>query len=245
MFRTIRLHWKKSLFGFCALSYGSKWSYDRYQANLIRRFYCQQASLLGCQTLPSMSQARRVAVLLNGKSNDGKAKSVYDKTILPLLHLIGLDARVYRLDTINDDNGLKELLTTKIEPEELSAVLIVGGDGTLSELTPHFLQSSILKNLPICLIPIGEHASFARRLFPMTTKKKIHDDIALLCESVFALFRGTMVRRPLLKITMSTNPEKPMYVDSASMVNDHSMLSSSFLALALHVIVFQCTCRRS
>ena len=203
MFRTIRNHWKKSLFAFCALSYGSKWSYDRYQANEIRQFYCRQASLLGSQKLPSMSRAKRVAVLL-----DGKAKSVYDKTIFPLLHLIGLDVRVYRVDNITDPNGLSDLLKNKLDGEELSALMVVGGDTTLSDLAPHFLQSPVLENLPICLVPIGEHVSFARRLFPTTSKKKLQDDVTLLCESVFALFNGTIVKRPLLKITMSNDREK-------------------------------------
>jgi len=210
MFRTIRNHWKKSLFAFCAVSYGTKWSYDRYQANKIRQFYCEQATLLGSQTLPSMTRTNRIAVLLNGKANNGKAKSIYDKTIFPLLHLIGLDVRVYRLDAITNPNGLKELLTDKIEPNELSALMIIGGDGTLSELTPYFLESTVLENLPICIVPIGEHTSFARSLFPITNKKKLHDDIRLLCESVFALFNGKIVRKPLLKITMSNNDEKPM-----------------------------------
>jgi acylglycerol kinase len=210
MFRTIRNHWKKSLFAFCALSYGAKWSYDRYQANKIRQFYCGQASLLGSQTLPSMTRANRIAVLLNGKANNGKAKSIYDKTIFPLLHLIGLDVRVYRLDTIKDPNDLKDLLINKIEPNELNALMIVGGDGTLSELVPYFLQSTVLENLPICLVPIGENVSFARYLFPITKKKKLHDDITLLCESVFALFNGKIVKKPLLKITMSDNLEEPM-----------------------------------
>ena len=210
MFRTIRNHWKKSLFAFCALSYGTKWSYDRYQANKIRQFYCGQATLLGSQTLPSMSRVNRIAVLLNGKANNGKAKSIFDKTIFPLLHLIGLDVRVYRLDTITNPNGLKELLTDKIEPNELSALMIIGGDGTLSELTPYFLESTVLDNLPICIVPIGEHVSFARSLFPITNKKKLHEDISLLCESVFALFNGKIVRKPLLKITMSNNDEKPL-----------------------------------
>jgi acylglycerol kinase len=207
MFRTIRNHWKKSLFAFCAVSYGTKWSYDRYQANQIRAFYCQQASVLGSQSIPSMNRLNRIAVLLNGKANNGKAKSIYDKTIFPLLHLIGLDVRVYRLDTATD---LNDLLTNKIEPNELNALMIVGGDGTLSELTPYFLQSTVLENLPICIIPIGEHVSFARSLFPLTNKNKLHDDISLLCESVFALFNGKVVRKPLLKITMSDRNEKPM-----------------------------------
>jgi acylglycerol kinase len=202
MFRTIRNHWKKSLFAFCALSYGSKWMYDRYQANKIRQFYCGQAAIIGSQTY-------RIAVLLNGKANNGKAKSIYDKTIFPLLHLTGLDVRVYRLDTITDPDDLKDLLTNKIEPNELSALMIVGGDGTLSELTPYFLQSTALENLPICIVPIGENVSFARQLFPMTNKKKLHDDIRLLCESVLALFNGKIVGKPLLKITAS-NDDKPM-----------------------------------
>ncbi|CAF1360159.1 unnamed protein product [Rotaria magnacalcarata] len=214
MFRTIRNNWKKSIFAFCALSYGANWSYDRYQANQIRQFYCQQASIMGSQTLSPMTHANRVAVLLNGQANNGKAKSIYDKTIFPLLHLIGLDVRVYRIDTITDPNGLNELLTTKIEPEKLSALMIVGGDGTLSELTPHLLQSSVLQNLPICIIPIGEHLSFARSLFPTTNKKKLHDDITLLCESVLALFNGKVVRKPLLKITMSNTSEKPTYAST-------------------------------
>jgi acylglycerol kinase len=210
MFRTIRNHWKKSLFAFCALSYGTKWSYDRYQANKIRQFYCGQAALIGSQTLPSMTRATRIAVLLNGKANNGKAKSIYDKTIFPLLHLIGLDVRVYRLDTTKDPNDLKDLLINKIEPNELSALMIVGGDGTLSELTPYFFESAVLENLPICIVPIGENVSFARSLFPITNKKKLHDDISLLCESVFALFNGKIIRKPLLKITISNNDDKPM-----------------------------------
>ncbi|CAF1218036.1 unnamed protein product [Rotaria sp. Silwood1] len=214
MFRTLRNHWKKSLFAFCALSYGTKWSYDRYQANQIRQFYCQQASLLGSQTFPSMTRITRIAVLLNGKANNGKAKSIYDKTIFPLLHLIGLDVRVYRLDTITDTDGLQELLTNKIEPNELTALMIVGGDGTLSELTPYLFQSNILQNLPICIIPIGEYVSFGRSLFPITNKKKLHDDIALLCESVFALYNGKIVRKPLLKITMSNQNEKSIYAST-------------------------------
>ena len=210
MFRTIRNHWKKSLFAFCTVSFGIKWSYDRYEANQIRRFYCQQASLLGSQTMPSMNEAIRVAVLLNGKANSGKAKSIYDKTIFPLLHLLGLDVRVYRLDTKTDPKDITELLTNQIEPNELSALMIVGGDGTISELIPYFLQSSVLENLPICIVPIGENVSLARYLFPVTNKKKIHDDIGLLCESVFALFHGEIVRRPLLKITTSNPDKKPM-----------------------------------
>ncbi|CAF0793802.1 unnamed protein product [Adineta steineri] len=214
MFRTIRTHWKKSLFAFCALSYGSKWSYDRYQANKIRAFYCRQASLLGAQNIPSMNRLTRIAVLLNGKAMNGKAKSLYDKTIFPLLHLIGLDVRVYRLDTITDTDGMTDLLTNKIEPNELSALMIVGGDGTISELAPHFFQSTVLENLPICIVPIGEHVSFARSLFPVTDKKKLHDDISLLCESVFALFNGKVVTKPLLKITMPDTNDKPIYAST-------------------------------
>jgi acylglycerol kinase len=210
MFRIIRNHWKKSLFAFCALSYGSKWMYDRYQANKIRQFYCGQLAIIGSQKYPSMSRLSRIAVLLNGKANNGKAKSIYDKTIFPLLHLTGLDVRVYRLDSITEPDGLKDLLTNKIEPNELSALVIVGGDGTLSELTPYFLQSTVLENLPICIVPIGENVSFARQLFPMTNKKKLHDDIKLLCESVLALFNGKIVGKPLLKITMSNDDENPM-----------------------------------
>lgn len=210
MFQTLRNHWKKSLFGLISVSYGSYWFYHRYQSNQIRRFYCQQASLLGAQTLPSMTPVRRVAVLLNGKAYRNKAKSIYDKTIFPLLHLTGVDVRFYRLDTQQTDQALEDLLTNKIEPKELNAVLVVGGDGTLSRLVPYFLRSDSLKNLPICLVPIGEHTSFARKLFPSTMKKRLHDDVVLLCEAVFSLFNGTIVERPSLKIHLSDRPSEPM-----------------------------------
>lgn len=210
MFRTIRNHWKKSLFAFCAISYGSKWTYDRYQANKIRQFYCEQAAVLGSQPHSSMSRLNRVAVLLNGRANNGKAKSIYDKTIFPLLHLTGVDVRVYLIDSIKESDGFKELLNSKIEPEELNALVIVGGDGTLTELTPHILQSNVLSNLPICIVPIGEKASFARQLFSITNPKKLHDDIHLLCQSVFSLFNGTIVKRPLLKISTSDENDKPV-----------------------------------
>jgi len=57
--------------------------------------------------------------------------------------------------------------------------MIVGGDVTLNELTPYFLESVVLENLPICIVLIGENVSFVRNLFPITNKKKkLHDDIS-------------------------------------------------------------------
>ena len=208
MFKTIRNNWKKSVFAVCAVTYGSNWLYNRYQSNLIRKFYCEQAAKIGAQPCPTMTRLHRVAVLLNGSANNGKAKSIYDKTIYPLLHLTGLDARVYRLDAFKTKDELDELLSKKIEPDQLNALVIIGGDGTLSQLSPYLYESNILENLPICLVPIGEPTIFARSLFPLTSQKKLHDDLHLLCESVFALFNGTIVRKPLLKISLAN--EQPM-----------------------------------
>lgn len=200
MFQRIRTYWKTSIFLSVSLGYGSKWSYDRYKANEIRRFYCQQANLIGSQSVGPMIPLRRVAVLLNGKAQNGNAKSIYDKTIFPLLNLIGLDVRVHRIDALKDESALKELITDKMEPNELSALLIVGGDGTLSKISPYLSESTVFEKLPICLVPIGDNVSFAQRFFPSTEKKKFVDDVALLSESIFSLFDGNLVRRPLLKV---------------------------------------------
>ena len=68
-----------------------------------------------------------------------------------------------------DATTLKELLTNKIESNELNALMIIGDDNrTISELTPYLLESTTLENVPMCIVLIGEPVSFTRSLFPLT-----------------------------------------------------------------------------
>lgn len=52
------------------------------------------ARALGEEPISSMERPRRIAVILNPMAGGGKAKSLFEKSALPLLHLAGVDVSV-------------------------------------------------------------------------------------------------------------------------------------------------------
>lgn len=91
------------------------------------RAACKEASKYGDYTLPIDQNPTMVTVILNPVANKRKAKQDYEKYCEPLLHLAGLQVSV--IQTASEGNA-KEIVETLRGTE---AIVVAGGDGTLSE----------------------------------------------------------------------------------------------------------------
>ncbi|KYB27761.1 Acylglycerol kinase, mitochondrial-like protein [Tribolium castaneum] len=127
--KTLRNHWKKSTFAAVALLYGFEYAKERFETQELMRVYCEKAARFGLEPIRVEADPRNVTVILNPNANKRKAGDEFEKYCAPLLHLAGICVNVVRTESeghartlINDLNGT-------------DAVVVAGGDGTVSEST--------------------------------------------------------------------------------------------------------------
>lgn len=99
--RTLRTHWKKSIFFGLLGTYGAKLLYDRNQVNKIMRAYCLEASKIGEKSLNQWKQARHVTVILNPVARDRKSKAQFDAYFAPILNCAGIKVIAFEV-SINE-----------------------------------------------------------------------------------------------------------------------------------------------
>jgi acylglycerol kinase len=100
--KTLRTHWKKSLFLLSSVSYGSFYLFERKRNASLMQSYCYEALKHGRDHFSPDNNIKRVTVFLNPVANKERGKYVYDKNAAPLLHLSGLDVRLVRLEKTSE-----------------------------------------------------------------------------------------------------------------------------------------------
>lgn len=102
------------------------------------RAACEEAARYGDRMIAIDDNPMLVTVVLNPVANKRKAKQDFEKYCEPLLHLAGMQVDV--IQTSSEGNA-KELVETL---KGTQAIVIAGGDGTLSEcITGSFTSISI------------------------------------------------------------------------------------------------------
>lgn len=91
------------------------------------RAACKEAARYGDSLIPMERNPTAVTVILNPVANKRNAKKDYEKYCEPLLHLAGLQVDV--VQTASEGNA-KEIVESLRGTE---AIIVAGGDGTLSE----------------------------------------------------------------------------------------------------------------
>jgi acylglycerol kinase len=91
------------------------------------RAACREAAKFGDTLIPMERNPTLVTVILNPVANKRKAKKDFEKYCEPLLHLAGLQVDV--IQTASEGNA-KEIVE---ELRGTEAIIVAGGDGTLSE----------------------------------------------------------------------------------------------------------------
>ncbi|XP_026733218.1 acylglycerol kinase, mitochondrial [Trichoplusia ni] len=200
--KIVRNNWKKSVCGVIALYYGAATVKERYEINLLMRAACKEASKYGDYTLPIDQNPTMVTVILNPVANKRKAKQDYEKYCEPLLHLAGLQVSV--IQTASEGNA-KEIVETLRGTE---AIVVAGGDGTLSETITGLLRRNDHANqFPIGVLPLGRTNTLGNTLFP---SGKGVEKVKQLISASMAIIKGNTVWKDAMKIEpIEQNPESP------------------------------------
>ncbi|CAF0855269.1 unnamed protein product [Brachionus calyciflorus] len=206
IFRTVRNNWKKSLFGFSVVTYGTYYLLDRkYRANLLQA-YCYEALKYGKERMDPNKNLRRITIFLNPISGKERGKFLYDKHVAPLLHLSGLDVRMIRLEKNSEANEYMK----EIDLNETDCIVVAGGNATLNEVISGLIHredsSEFLKRIPIGIIPLGEHNNFAHKwLNSIGFKRASASELRLLADSAMAIIKGDTAPADLLKVSLYQN----------------------------------------
>ncbi|KAK7067193.1 hypothetical protein SK128_024522 [Halocaridina rubra] len=212
-FRVLRNHPKKSIFFSAVLAYGINWGKNKFEEDSMMRAYCQEALAYGEYSQPLGEQNRHVTVLLNPSAKDGKGKAMYERYCAPLLHLAGLKVATVRTEHEGQARELMEVM------ENTSAVIIAGGDGTLSEVVTGLLRRADCKDavcrFPLGVLPLGHTNTATSVIFGFQG----YPEARHLAEATMSVIKE--IKRPLdlmeltpLQESDDDPPPKPVYAAS-------------------------------
>ncbi|XP_044253994.1 acylglycerol kinase, mitochondrial [Tribolium madens] len=206
--KTLRNHWKKSTFAAVALLYGSQYAKERFETQELMRVYCEKAAKLGEAPIRVEADPRTVTVILNPNANRRKAGDEFEKYCAPLLHLAGICVNVVKTESegharslIGDLNGT-------------DAVVVAGGDGTVSEVITGLLrrtQENTEGLIPIGVLPLGKTNSVARVLFPCGGYL---EKVRSLADATMAVVEEVVQPIDVLKVEVLESENKPIYAVS-------------------------------
>ncbi|XP_063698579.1 acylglycerol kinase, mitochondrial [Culicoides brevitarsis] len=205
--KTIRNNWKKSTFAACALAYGVSYAKDKYEINNLMREYCEEAKIYGDQLLPIPHEPKRVIVILNPAANKKKAKETFESYAEPILHLGGFLVEIVKTDSEGHARRYVEDL-----PKLPSAILVAGGEGTLSEAVTGLCRRAPHERCPIGVLPVGRTNSVAKKIFNVVNPSKVQN-VEALANAAISVVREQVEPRDTMKIEIidqETQP-KPVY----------------------------------
>ncbi|XP_026752066.2 acylglycerol kinase, mitochondrial [Galleria mellonella] len=209
--KTIRNNWKKSVFGVIALYYGGTKVKEKYQINVLMRAACKEAAVYGDALIPMDRNPTTITVILNPVANKRKAKQEFEKYCEPLLHLAGLQVNV--IQTASEGNA-KEIVETLHGTE---AIIVAGGDGTLSETVTGLLRRNDGANqFPLGILPLGRTNTFGNSLFPGGQGV---EKVKQLIDASMAIIEGNTTWKDAMKIEPIPKedevPNRPIYAMSS------------------------------
>lgn len=108
------------------------------------REYCTEASKYGDTKVDAGAGLHKVIVLLNPAANKRSAEKLFEKYCEPILHLGGLAVEIIKTDS--EGHARKYVEELQVLPR---AILVAGGDGTLSEAVTGMYTKFLLQLLTI------------------------------------------------------------------------------------------------
>lgn len=194
------------------------------------RIYCREAAAYGDEILPMTAAPRRVVVVLNPTANKRNAESNFSKYCEPILHLAGITVDIIKTDSEGHARRYVE--------EELvvlpEAVIVAGGDGTVSEVITGLLRREA--SCTVGVLPVGRTSAVANALFTNRTAnissegaESTDNDssrvahVRALANASLAIVRGKIIARDVMKIELLRNDHededdevrKPIYAISS------------------------------
>lgn len=174
------------------------------------RKYCEKAADYGRQPIPVDLDPKTITVILNPNANKRKATKLFDKYCAPILNLAGICVNIVQTES---EGHAKTLVQTL---ENTDAIVVAGGDGTLSEVVTGLLRNcSNTESLkPIGVLPLGKTNSVAKNLFPGSDHL---EDVQLLADASMAVVEEYTKPMDVLKVEVleagdeNEGETKPIY----------------------------------
>ncbi|KAL1462257.1 hypothetical protein WDU94_014107 [Cyamophila willieti] len=228
---TLRNNWKKSVFGGVVLAYGTNYIINQIECNKLMSAYCQRALQYGEQPIGSGAPLRRIIVILNPAADKRSAKKNFEKYCAPILHLSGalVDIKV----TKGEGDARKLVESMK---ERVDAIVIAGGDGTISEVVTGLLRGfdhdcSMARRLPIGILPLGRNNHIARSIYgdPLDRDGQVEtaESLARAAMTVVEQARSSEMNALCVQVLQGNDPDDGSEAESRPLVPD----SNKFYAL--------------
>ncbi|XP_066137593.1 acylglycerol kinase, mitochondrial [Euwallacea fornicatus] len=207
--RTVRNNWKKSAFLTVVVAWSGSYTKNYFDTQSLMRIYCERAALYGQQTIPVTVNSRRITVILNPNANKRKAETEFEKYCAPLLHLAGINVEIVKTNSEGHARSLMESLNGA------EAIVVAGGDGTLSEVVTGLLRrtnENANALVPIGVLPLGKNNTVGKSLFPGETKL---EKVTSLANATMAVIEEISKQIDVMRIEILNNEDKkPVYAIS-------------------------------
>lgn len=188
--------------------------------------YCQEAAQYGDLTQPAGQPFNKVLVLLNptaDKRSAAKTVSIilnncniecqsnvyillqYSAYCEPILHLAGVKVDVVKTDSEGHARRYIEELETLPD-----AILVAGGDGTVSETVSGLLRRGNPKEKApsIGILPVGRANNIATTIFSYANGSDL-EEVRGIADATIAVVRGKTQRKHVMQIQLLPTEENP------------------------------------
>ncbi|XP_055378965.1 acylglycerol kinase, mitochondrial, partial [Condylostylus longicornis] len=193
--RTIRNHWKKTTFLSFAIAYGAKYSKDKYEISKMMRGYCEEALKYGDTIIGPITPPKKLLVLLNPAADKRSAEKNFQNYCEPILHLAGYLVEIVQTDSVGHARRYVEEELKKLP----DAIIVAGGDGTISETITGLLRRNDKQLCPVGVLPLGRTNEVVSKLFYANQNNYV-EEIKLLADTAIAIIRGKTNKRDVIKI---------------------------------------------
>lgn len=178
---------------------------------------CLEAKVYGDKKAPLSTTLKKVLVVLNPSANKKRAEENFESYCAPILHLAGFNVEIVKTQSeLHAIRYLEEELT-----EYPDALVVAGGDGTLSETITGLLRKaeSDPKIPAVGVLPCGKVNQFSLMLFNSESmpKNKV-EEVKAMADAALAVVKGKTEMKDVMKIQLipgenveQTEPKKPFY----------------------------------
>ncbi|XP_011186598.2 acylglycerol kinase, mitochondrial [Zeugodacus cucurbitae] len=187
--KTLRNHWKKSLFAAGVAGYGLYYAKTSYDISEHMKNVCAETVALG----KVCDKPKHVLVVLNPAANKRKAEKMFKEYCEPILHLSGYNVDIIK--TTQEGHVKTWLNEMTVRPH---AIVVAGGDGTASEVVTGLLRRKEGK-CPIVLLPLGRKSATALKYLDLKPENKL-ERVKSLTAALTPLLQEKVKNESVMKV---------------------------------------------
>ncbi|XP_011213980.2 acylglycerol kinase, mitochondrial [Bactrocera dorsalis] len=187
--KTIRNHWKKSLFASGVAGYGIYYAKTSFDISQHMKNVCAETVAMG----KICDKPKHVLVVLNPAANKRNAEKMFKEYCEPILHLSGYNVDIIK--TTQEGHVKTWLNEMTVRPH---AIVVAGGDGTASEVVTGLLRRKEGK-CPIVLLPLGRKSTTAFKYLDLKPENKL-ERVKSLTAALTPLLQEKVKNESVMKV---------------------------------------------